>query len=85
MPASYFAHVWNFVWFQKGDKLIAPDVEKDVSKVPAFLDLYRVGDDRLEPQNALVKLTGLVQVECRETDVRKSSVTHGHYSSCSHF
>jgi len=73
------------LWFQKGDELIAPDIEKEVSKASAFFDLYRVGDDRLEAQNALVKLLGLVQVECRETDVGKSSVTHGHYSSCSHF
>ena len=37
-------HIWNSVWFQKGDKLIAPDIEKEVSKVPAFFDIYRVGD-----------------------------------------
>jgi hypothetical protein len=54
-------HVRNPVWFQKGDKLIAPDIEKEVSKVPTFLDLYRVGDNRVESQNALVKLPGLVE------------------------
>jgi hypothetical protein len=33
-------HVWNSVWFQKGDKLIASDIEKEVSKMPAFFDVY---------------------------------------------
>jgi len=42
-------HVWNSVWLQKGNKLIAPDIEKEVAKVPAFFDVYRVGDYRLEP------------------------------------
>ena len=56
-------YVWNSVRFQKGDKLTAPDIEKEVSKVPAFFDLYRVGDDRFEAQNALVKLAGLVEIE----------------------
>jgi hypothetical protein len=42
--------------FQKGDKLIAPDIEKEVSKVTAFFDLNRVRDDRFEAQNTLVKL-----------------------------
>ena len=41
---AFCRHVWNSVWFQKGDKLIAPDIEKEVSKVPAFFDIYRVGD-----------------------------------------
>jgi hypothetical protein len=45
--------------------------------VPALLDLYRVGDDRPKPQNALVDLTSLVEGKCRETNVGKSSVTHG--------
>ena len=48
--------------FQKGDKLIAPDIEKEVSKVTAFFDLNRVRDDRYEAQNTLVKLTGFVEV-----------------------
>jgi hypothetical protein len=30
--------------------------------MPTFFDVYRVGDDRFEPQNALVKLAGLVEV-----------------------
>ena len=47
-----------------------------MSKAPAFFDLYRVGDDGLEPQNSLVKLAGLVEVERRETNVGKSSVSH---------
>jgi hypothetical protein len=70
-------HSWNPTRFQKGDTLTAPDIEKDVSEVPAFFDVYRVVDDRLESQNALVKLTGLVQVKRREADVRKTSVSHG--------
>ena len=69
-------HVWNSVWFQKRDQLVAPDIEKEVSKVPALLDLYRVGDNRLETQNALVKLTRLVEVKRRETNVRNSSMRH---------
>ena len=47
--------------FQESDKLISPDVEKEVTKPAAFLDRNRVGDDRLESQNILVKLTGLVE------------------------
>src|SRR5262252_7928273 len=69
-------HVWNSVWLQKGDELIAPDIEKDVSKVPAFFDLYRVGDDRLEPEDAFVKLAGPVEVESREADVGETFVAH---------
>jgi hypothetical protein len=76
-------HVRNSVWFQKSDKLIAPDIEKDVSKVPAFFDVYGVGDDRLEPQNALVELASLVEVERREANMGKPSVIHFCYSSCS--
>jgi hypothetical protein len=58
----FHRHVWNPIRFQKGDKLIAPNIKKDVSKVPAFFDVYRVGDDRFEPQNTLVKRPGLVEV-----------------------
>src|SRR4029077_19480577 len=76
-------HARNVVRFHKGDELIVPDIEKDVAKVPAFLDVDGVGDDRLEPQNALVKRAGLVEIARRETDVGKSSVTHFCYSSCS--
>src|SRR5258707_12585153 len=74
-------HVWNTVRLQKGDQLVAPDIEKHVPKVPAFLDLYRIGDDRFEAQNTLVELPGPIQVECREADVGKSSMSHGYYSS----
>jgi hypothetical protein len=66
--------------FQKGDKLIAPDIKKEVSKATAFFNLYRVGDDRLEAQNALVKLTRLVEIEGRQTNVGNSSVIHVHCS-----
>jgi hypothetical protein len=38
------------VRFQKGDKLIAPDIEKEVSKVPAFFDIDPVRGYRFEPQ-----------------------------------
>jgi hypothetical protein len=55
--------------FQKGDKLIAPDIEKDVPETSAFLDLYPVGNDRFEAQNTLVELTSLVQAKGRETDM----------------
>jgi hypothetical protein len=38
-------YVRDALRFQKGDKLIAPDIEKEVPKVPAFFDRDRVGDD----------------------------------------
>jgi hypothetical protein len=61
--AIYFCRlVRNSLRFQKGDKLIARDIEKEVSKVTAFFDLNRVRDDRFEAQNTLVKLTGFVEV-----------------------
>jgi hypothetical protein len=78
-------HVSNSVRFNKCDKLIAPDVEKDVSNAPAFFDFYCVGDYWLETQHIFVKLPGLVQIKCRESDVGKASVIHVCYSSCSHF
>jgi hypothetical protein len=81
----FFRDVRNALRFQKGDELIAPDIEKDVSKTPAFLDLYRIGDDRFEAQNSFVKLTGLVEVEGRETDMGKSSMGHGYCSWRSDF
>jgi hypothetical protein len=31
-------HIWTVVRFQKGDRLIVPDIEKDVPKQPAFFD-----------------------------------------------
>jgi hypothetical protein len=62
-------HIRNSLRFQKGNKLITPDIEKEVSKTPAFFDLYRIGDNRFKPENALVKFTGLVQVKRRETNV----------------
>jgi len=74
-------YVGNALRLQKGDELVAPDIEKHVSKEPAFLDVYRVGDDRFEAQNALVERAGLVEIARRETDVGKSSVTHFCYSS----
>src|SRR3981189_230343 len=73
-------HVRNSARLEKGDKLTAPDIEKEVPEASTFFDLYRVGDDRLEPQHPLVKLTGLVQVKRRQPNVGKSSMTHG-YSS----
>jgi hypothetical protein len=32
----------NSLRLQKGDQLIVPDIEKDVPKAPAFLNLYRI-------------------------------------------
>jgi hypothetical protein len=66
--------------FQESDELTAPDIEKEVAKPAAFFDRYRVGDDWLEAQNTFVKLAGLVEIERRETDVGKSSMSHGCYS-----
>ena len=41
-------HIWNSLRFQKGDQLIVPDIEKEVSKVAAFFNLNRVRDYWLE-------------------------------------
>jgi hypothetical protein len=49
--------------------------------VTAFLDRYRVGDNRLETQHALVKRARLVEIEGREADMRKSLVFHIRCSS----
>src|SRR5262245_39737999 len=76
-------HVRDSVRFHEGNKLIAPDIKKEMSKMTAFFDVYRIGDDRFEPQNTLVKLARLVEVERRKANVGKPSVTHFCYSSCS--
>jgi hypothetical protein len=70
---------------KKSDELIAPDIEKDMSKASTFFDLYGVGDDRLETENVLVELAGLVKVERRQTNVGNSSMSHDCYSSRSDF
>src|SRR5262249_7210966 len=77
-------HVRNSARFHKGDKLIAPGVEKHVADSPTFFDLYCVRDHRCESQNALVKLTGLVEVKCGKTDMGKSFMTHNHTSDDPH-
>jgi hypothetical protein len=41
-------HVRNSARFHKGDKLMAPGVEKDVPDSPTFFDLYCVRDHWLE-------------------------------------
>src|SRR5262249_53196108 len=77
----FYRHVWNSLRLHKGEQLIAPDIEEQVSNAPAFFDLYRVRDYWLESQNALVELSGLVQVKGRQADVGKSSMTHANHSS----
>jgi hypothetical protein len=72
----FCGYIGNSVRFQKGNKLTAADIEKHVPQVAAFFDRYRVGDHRLETQHALVKRAGLVEVEGREADMRKSLVGH---------
>jgi hypothetical protein len=47
---------------------MSSQASKDVSEEPAFLDLYRVDDDRFEAENSLEKLAGLAEVERREAD-----------------
>src|SRR6516165_8654217 len=69
----------NSVRLEKGNKLTAADIKKHVPQVAAFLDGDRVGDKRLETQHAFVKRAGLVEVECRQTDVREAFVV-GHLS-----
>ena len=80
----FCGYIGNSVRFQKGNKLTAADIEKHMPQVAAFFDRYRVGDNRLETQHALVKRAGLVEVEGREADMRKASVFHLSYS-CSGF
>jgi len=65
----FCGYIGNSVRFQKGNKLTAADIEKHVPQVAAFFDRYRVGNNRLETQHALVKRAGLVEVEGREPDV----------------
>src|SRR6516165_9831520 len=77
----FCGYIGNSVRFQKGDKLAAAHIEKHVPQVAAFFDRYRVGDNRLETQHALVKRAGLVEVEGREPDMRKSLVCHVRCSS----
>ena len=62
--------------FQEGEKLIAPDVEEHVPKASAFVDFQRVGDNRLEPQNAFIERACSVEVESREADMGKAFVAH---------
>jgi hypothetical protein len=76
----FCGHIGNAVRFQKGNELTAADIEKHVPQVTAFFDRYRIGDNRFETQHALVKRAGLVEVEGREADMRKSSVTYDYYS-----
>jgi hypothetical protein len=80
----FCGYIGNSVRLQKGNKLTAADIEKHMPQVTAFFDRYRVGNNRLETQHALVKGAGLVEVECREADMRKSFVFHLSYS-CSGF
>jgi hypothetical protein len=60
----FYRHARNSTRLPKGNKLVASGMEKNVPDTPTFFDLYGVGDHRLETQNALVKLTSLVQVKC---------------------
>jgi hypothetical protein len=62
-------HSRNSLGFQKGDELVTPGIEKDVPQSSALFDLYRVTGNRFESENAFVKLTGLVQIQCRQPDV----------------
>jgi hypothetical protein len=77
-------YIGNAIRFQKGNKLTAADIEKNMPQMAAFFDRYRVGDNRLETQHALIKRAGLVEVEGRQSDMRKSSVFHFSHS-CSGF
>ena len=76
----FCGYIGNSVRFQKGNELTAANIEKHMPQVTAFFDRYRVSDNRLETQHALVKRAGLVEVEGREADMRKSSVTYDYYS-----
>jgi hypothetical protein len=53
-------------------------------QITAFFDRYRNIVDRLETEHPLVKRAGLLEVEGREADMRKSSVFHLN-CSCSGF
>jgi hypothetical protein len=50
----FCGYIGNSVRFQKGQELTAADIKKHMSQAAAFFDRYRVGDNRLETQHALV-------------------------------
>src|SRR5215813_12698161 len=77
-------NIGNSVRFEKADTLTAADIEKQMPQITAFFDLYRNIIDRLETQHPLVKCAGLVEVERREANMRKSFVFHFN-CSCSVF
>jgi hypothetical protein len=80
----FCGYIGNSARFQKANELTAADIEKHMPQVTAFFDRHRVGANRLETQHALVERAGLVEVERRKADMRKSSVFPLSYS-CSGF
>jgi len=70
-------HARHVVRLHEGNQLVAPDIEENVTQRAAFLDTQGVGNDCLEAQHVLVEGPSLVEVESRETDVRKAFVGHG--------
>jgi hypothetical protein len=78
-----FRHVRNALRFDEGKKPVAPDIEKEVSKTPAFLNPYCVDEHRPEAQNTLVELSCPVEAKRREANVGKSSMANSYRSSCS--
>jgi hypothetical protein len=51
-----------------------------VPDAPALLDLYGVCNYGPEAENALVKLTGLVEVKCGKADMGNPFMTHRYHS-----
>jgi hypothetical protein len=62
-------NAWDPSRLHEGDKLVATDIEKEMPDPSAFLDFDGICDDRLEPENAFVEFSGLVEIESGKADV----------------
>src|SRR5262249_10263972 len=62
--------------FHERQKLIASDVEEDMSQPTTLADERRVGNRRLEAENVLVEGTCPVEIESSEPDMGKTVVAH---------
>jgi len=66
----------NALRLHEGQQLVASDIEEDVADRSAFGDPNQLVDHHLEAQNLLVKRSGRLHVQRRQTDMRKSFVAH---------
>src|SRR5262245_3118099 len=70
---------WNTVRFHERNQLVAADIEEEMAQAATFFDLDGVGDHQSKAENVLIELTGLLEIQCRKANVRKSLVTHDEY------